>query len=143
MQVGSGVYNQTTQEQYILYKYIQTSPPTAMSTTTHTPSKVAAAALEKLAVIDNTPSLLSKMQATKDESRTHRELTMEDGRTIAHVSQQQQAGQVERKYVGDLSIKDDSEEPLLQESESRFVLFPIKYHEIWQMYKKAEASFWT
>jgi ribonucleoside-diphosphate reductase subunit M2 len=23
------------------------------------------------------------------------------------------------------------------------VLFPIKYHEVWQMYKKAEASFWT
>jgi ribonucleoside-diphosphate reductase subunit M2 len=25
----------------------------------------------------------------------------------------------------------------------RFVLFPIEYHDIWQMYKKAEASFWT
>jgi ribonucleoside-diphosphate reductase subunit M2 len=25
----------------------------------------------------------------------------------------------------------------------RFVLFPIQYHEVWQMYKKAEASFWT
>ena len=23
------------------------------------------------------------------------------------------------------------------------MLFPIRYHEIWQMYKKAEASFWT
>ncbi|GKT87962.1 ribonucleoside-diphosphate reductase small chain [Colletotrichum tofieldiae] len=35
------------------------------------------------------------------------------------------------------------DEPLLQENGQRFVLFPIKYHEIWQMYKKAEASFWT
>ncbi|EMR10357.1 ribonucleoside-diphosphate reductase small chain [Pneumocystis murina B123] len=35
------------------------------------------------------------------------------------------------------------EEPLLMENKKRFVLFPIKYHEIWQMYKKAEASFWT
>ncbi|KAJ6787061.1 hypothetical protein PWT90_03200 [Aphanocladium album] len=35
------------------------------------------------------------------------------------------------------------DEPLLQENPQRFVLFPIKYHEIWQMYKKAEASFWT
>ncbi len=34
-------------------------------------------------------------------------------------------------------------EPLLQNSKDRFVLFPIKYNEIWQMYKKAEASFWT
>src|SRR4051794_26583185 len=25
---------------------------------------------------------------------------------------------------------------------TRFVLFPIDYHEVWQMYKKAEASFW-
>ncbi|GAB4126930.1 MAG: ribonucleotide-diphosphate reductase subunit beta [Raineya sp.] len=34
-------------------------------------------------------------------------------------------------------------EPLLQETKNRFVLFPIEYHDIWQMYKKAEASFWT
>ncbi|QUC22147.1 uncharacterized protein UV8b_06388 [Ustilaginoidea virens] len=38
---------------------------------------------------------------------------------------------------------DEIDEPLLQENPQRFVLFPIKYHEIWQMYKKAEASFWT
>ncbi|CZR57307.1 small subunit of ribonucleotide reductase [Phialocephala subalpina] len=38
---------------------------------------------------------------------------------------------------------EESDEPLLQENPHRFVLFPIKYHEIWQMYKKAEASFWT
>ncbi|KAG4306035.1 hypothetical protein PORY_000023 [Pneumocystis oryctolagi] len=37
----------------------------------------------------------------------------------------------------------DEDEPLLMENKKRFVLFPIKYHEIWQMYKKAEASFWT
>ena len=37
-----------------------------------------------------------------------------------------------RKYVGDLSITSDAQEPLLQESKNRFVLFPIKYHEIWQ-----------
>ena len=34
-------------------------------------------------------------------------------------------------------------EPLLQEDKSRFVLFPIKQPDIWEMYKKAEASFWT
>lgn len=61
----------------------------------------------------------------------------------------------------------EDDEPLLTESSRRFVLFPIRYHEvsdddfaldpdyslliatlsrhhqIWQMYKKAEASFWT
>jgi len=33
--------------------------------------------------------------------------------------------------------------PLHHHSKKRFVLFPIKYKEIWQAYKKAEASFWT
>lgn len=37
----------------------------------------------------------------------------------------------------------EKDEPLLIENKRRFVLFPIKYHEVWQMYKKAEASFWT
>lgn len=34
-------------------------------------------------------------------------------------------------------------EPLLQENPNRFVLFPIQNAEVWQMYKQAEASFWT
>ena len=34
-------------------------------------------------------------------------------------------------------------EVLLEENKDRFVLLPIKYPEIWQMYKKHEASFWT
>lgn len=34
-------------------------------------------------------------------------------------------------------------EPLLTENKNRFVLFPIQHDDIWQMYKKAEASFWT
>ena len=36
-----------------------------------------------------------------------------------------------------------TQEPILQENLKRFVLFPIKHHDIWEMYKKAEASFWT
>lgn len=34
-------------------------------------------------------------------------------------------------------------EPILEENKDRFVLFPITHREIWEMYKKAEASFWT
>jgi ribonucleoside-diphosphate reductase beta chain len=34
-------------------------------------------------------------------------------------------------------------EPILIENKDRFVLFPIKHNDIWAMYKKAEASFWT
>ncbi len=34
-------------------------------------------------------------------------------------------------------------EPLLAENKERFVLLPIKYPEVWKMYKQHEASFWT
>ena len=34
-------------------------------------------------------------------------------------------------------------EPILQEDPLRFVLFPIRHHDIWKMYKQHEASFWT
>src|SRR4051794_21588286 len=34
-------------------------------------------------------------------------------------------------------------EILLEENRERFVLFPIKHPKIWEMYKKAEQSFWT
>lgn len=38
---------------------------------------------------------------------------------------------------------DYSDEPLLRENLRRFVILPIQFPDIWQMYKKAEASFWT
>jgi ribonucleoside-diphosphate reductase beta chain len=34
-------------------------------------------------------------------------------------------------------------ELLLRENKDRFVILPIKYPAIWEMYKKCEASFWT
>lgn len=34
-------------------------------------------------------------------------------------------------------------EILLSEEEKRYVIFPIKHDEVWKMYKKAEANFWT
>ncbi len=37
----------------------------------------------------------------------------------------------------------ERKEPILEENKDRFVLFPIKHKDIWEMYKKAEASFWT
>jgi len=81
--------------------------------------------------------------------------------------------QLRKSYVGEVDLPESmsfiynlglmskyitGEEPLLKESRRRFVLFPIQYPEvccfdsfcspsdygqIWQMYKKAEASFWT
>ena len=37
----------------------------------------------------------------------------------------------------------DSKELLLSPEESRFVIFPIKYDEIWNSYKLQQTSFWT
>ena len=34
-------------------------------------------------------------------------------------------------------------EPLLKKNKNRFVIFPIQHHDIWEWYKKSEASFWT
>jgi ribonucleoside-diphosphate reductase subunit M2 len=77
------------------------------------------------------------------------------------------AEQVKTVAIASTLRPEEADEPLLQENPNRFVLFPIKYHEvrvasincasrvkwpiriltslqqIWQMYKKAEASFWT
>ena len=36
-----------------------------------------------------------------------------------------------------------SSEPILQESENRYVLLPIKYGDVWELYQKAVASFWV
>ena len=37
----------------------------------------------------------------------------------------------------------NAHEPILKENRNRFVLFPIEHQDIWQIYKKAEASIWT
>ncbi|XP_061764373.1 ribonucleoside-diphosphate reductase subunit M2 B [Nerophis ophidion] len=41
------------------------------------------------------------------------------------------------------NLSETEEEPLLRENPRRFVIFPIQYPDIWRMYKKAQASFWT
>merc|ERR1711935_668360 len=37
----------------------------------------------------------------------------------------------------------DEDEPFLRDNPQRFVILPIQYDDIWRMYKKAVASFWT
>ena len=43
----------------------------------------------------------------------------------------------------ELETKITVEEPILKENPNRFVLFPIQHNDIWEMYKKQEASIWT
>jgi len=35
------------------------------------------------------------------------------------------------------------QEPLTKESSRKYVLFPIEYNKVWEMYKKQEQAFWT
>jgi len=37
----------------------------------------------------------------------------------------------------------EKKDPLLMENSQRWVMFPIQHADIWEMYKKSEASFWT
>jgi ribonucleotide reductase beta subunit family protein with ferritin-like domain len=46
----------------------------------------------------------------------------------------------EKEKVEDAVVETD---PLLMDNPNRFVLFPIKYDRVWEMYKKHVASFWT
>ena len=39
--------------------------------------------------------------------------------------------------------KTETQEPLLKDNPNRFVILPIAYTDIWKMYKKHVASFWT
>jgi ribonucleoside-diphosphate reductase beta chain len=42
-----------------------------------------------------------------------------------------------------LNLTNVIDEPILKSNEDRFVLFPIKHRDMWDMYKKAEMSFWV
>ncbi|KAF7302830.1 Ribonucleotide reductase small subunit [Mycena kentingensis (nom. inval.)] len=95
-----------------------------------TPSKQAAAKLA--AVVLESPTKMPKLDLVVDDAR----------RSTSPESDEEDIEVLRQKFVGEVSLP-ESEEPLLKESKRRFVLFPIQYHEIWQMYKKAEASFWT
>ncbi|KIH93702.1 ribonucleoside-diphosphate reductase subunit M2 [Sporothrix brasiliensis 5110] len=100
-----------------------------------TPSKAAASAIESFK-IESPVKKLDFGDANKEnilaEDAKPKELVKEEVKT-----------EEAKKAVASTVKPSEADEPLLQENPQRFVLFPIKYHEIWQMYKKAEASFWT
>lgn len=41
------------------------------------------------------------------------------------------------------SEEEEEEEPILKEQSQKYCTFPIRYPQLWEMYKKAQASFWT
>ncbi len=57
------------------------------------------------------------------------------------MTKHQRSDEVEEKVLKREKIIED--EYILTPNDNRFVLFPIVHKEIWKMYKKHEASFWT
>ncbi|KAL1954170.1 hypothetical protein VTO42DRAFT_1578 [Malbranchea cinnamomea] len=104
--------------------------------TNATPSKQAASSLESLKMSDSPVKKLSFDRADKENVPTTTP-------TVEFKKPANVKPAVEEVKVAPGIKELEADEPLLQENPHRFVLFPIKYHEIWQMYKKAEASFWT
>lgn len=96
-----------------------------------TPSKVAANALSDLDLDSSKKKLSDKLNIVEDKE--------EDTRGAREHKEFLKLHHVHRHNLKEL----EKDEPLLTENKRRFVLFPIKYHEIWQAYKRAEASFWT
>jgi len=105
-----------------------------------TPSKKAAASLAAL-TFDSPTKTTKKSAKIVDDKRLPHSPKSVDGRE-EYQSPEDTLEVSRKKFVGEVDLPEE-EEPLLKESRRRFVLFPIQYHEIWQMYKKAEASFWT
>ncbi|KAM7192774.1 Ribonucleotide reductase, small chain domain containing protein [Naviculisporaceae sp. PSN 640] len=107
-----------------------------------TPSKQAASAIESLKM-ESPVKKIDFSAANKENKPFDDDLaTFEPQMDAKHAMEK--AVEVSNKKQVEPTVEDATvDEPLLQENPQRFVLFPIKYHEIWQMYKKAEASFWT
>lgn len=108
-----------------------------------TPSKKAASALENF----NMESPVKKV-AFSEENKENMEARYEADEVAVPIKgipdlPDEPEEKVAATSVADTIKDEEADEPILQENPQRFVLFPIKYHEIWNMYKKAEASFWT
>lgn len=89
-----------------------------------TPSKVAAAALSTIDLNASKPTetnLLAKLKAAA--------ATAEAVKTATVVAKTEDVEDYRKRFVGDVECE-EKDEPLLQETNARFVLFPIKYREV-------------
>ncbi|KAL6709065.1 Ribonucleotide-diphosphate reductase (RNR), small subunit [Coniothyrium glycines] len=105
-----------------------------MSALQSTPSKQAASAIDTLKMTDSPAKKLDFSSA--DKENVYKPIV-----GIPDFEEDEVA--LVKATVAPTIRPEEAHEPLLQENPGRFVLFPIKYHDVWQMYKKAEASFWT
>ncbi|OBT72880.1 ribonucleoside-diphosphate reductase small subunit [Pseudogymnoascus sp. 05NY08] len=104
-----------------------------------TPSKKTASSLENLKMNDSPAKKLDFAAVGKEnlpfDAQAPVDAVVETKKPIV--------AEADLSLIAPTIKPEEADEPLLQSNPNRFVLFPIKYHEIWQMYKKAEASFWT
>lgn len=103
-----------------------------------TPSKVAAHALSDLELKD-VKNLGSSLETLKEAQEAEESLQLRLSKAAQEHQEFLKSHHVHRHKLKEM----EKDEPLLVENKRRFVLFPLKYHEIWQAYKRAEASFWT
>lgn len=108
-----------------------------MSTDFETPSKPLANGLSGIDLTNgsttSSAALNAKLQASADVSKTAKsdaepEKTEPVDEKVAAI-EAQELEDSRKKFVGEVDLP-ESEEPLLKESKSRFVLFPIKYREV-------------
>ncbi|KAL8490737.1 hypothetical protein ACS0TY_022652 [Phlomoides rotata] len=51
--------------------------------------------------------------------------------------------ETELNLVAQKEIEQEWEEPILMKQHHKYCMYPIEYPQLWEMYKKAQASFWT
>ncbi|KAH7419313.1 putative ribonucleoside-diphosphate reductase small chain [Cadophora sp. MPI-SDFR-AT-0126] len=108
-----------------------------------TPSKTAATGIESLKMGDSPAKKLNFGAANKENEPLNTDAPVfEDIEAKKVIVEDVKKAEIQAMVAKGFK-PEEADEPLLRENAQRFVLFPIKYHEIWQMYKKAEASFWT
>ncbi|PVH89631.1 hypothetical protein DL98DRAFT_507906 [Cadophora sp. DSE1049] len=108
-----------------------------------TPSKTAASGIESLKMGDSPAKKLNFGAANKENEPLNPDAPVfEDIEIKKPIVEDVKKAEIQAMVAKGFK-PEEADEPLLRENAQRFVLFPIKYHEIWQMYKKAEASFWT
>ncbi|KAI3337496.1 ribonucleoside-diphosphate reductase small subunit [Xylariaceae sp. AK1471] len=107
-----------------------------------TPSKKAASAIESLKM-ESPVKKLDFSAASKENAPFDADVHSLANQMDSQKPTMEKTQEAPKPTVAPGIKPEEVDEPLLQENPQRFVLFPIKYHEIWQMYKKAEASFWT
>ena len=108
--------------------------------TKETPSKVTASALSELDIEkEDQVNLKEKLDTLKENKYNEEELSMRLSKAAEDHRQFMLNHKVRRHQLKEL----EKDEPLLNKDKKRRVLNPIQYPEVYEAYKRAEASFWT